>query len=871
VTSSWDSDGTSAEAKSVDVGAQHSPSLSRRALLMAAAAAGALATTALAEGTPTASVGQRETCFDYGWRFYRGTLEGAESEEFNDASWRALDLPHDWSVEDLPYATSDDGIASSEPASWASPNAPELIGPYDKANGDKSQGFLLGGEGWYRKHFTLTHTVSDYETEIRLDGVFQNADVWLNGKHIAFHPGGYTPVLLSLTSHVRSGKNVIAVRVRNIGATSRWYPGSGIYRHTWLTITRAVRLSTFGVRITTPDITPARARVHIEVEAENKGAKEAIAAVNVTLVGAGGHALAHGSAAASPLSGGMRSTYVVSLDLPEPSLWSPTSPHLYCASIELTLGQSVIDRVTQPFGVRSISFDDRGFRLNGSALKMRGGCVHSQHGALGAASFDAAEERRVRILKEHGFNAVRTAHNPPSPAFLDACDRLGLLVYAEAFDMWDKAKRQDDYHQYFAEWYERDLGLFISRDRNHPSIVIWSTGNEIMESTERAPQLARLVRKLDPSRPVTQSAAMGMADLIDPILTGDVWSYLDIGDVHYQLAYEALHTAQPNKAMIQSESWVANCYDNWKALEDNDCAAGDFVWTAWYYLGESGVGAARVVESGGPPLTLKDPFPHVEYPWFQSYCGDIDLIGQTKPQNLYRRVVYGDRPIEIVVQRPPPEGMEQRAHMWSWFDELQSWTWDVESGRPMRVKIYTSGDEVLLTLNGNPVGSRRLTDSDKRIAIIDVPYEPGTLTAVARSEGRDIAIQTIDTAGTAVGLRLTAEPEQLVANRGSIAHVLIQVVDWKGRTRPDAVVRVGLEVTGEAEIAAIGNANPRNIDSFRRPLHYTYHGQAQLVLRSTGKAGNILVRANALGLQSAQLGLVVPTMSGHSRRARWMS
>jgi beta-galactosidase len=831
-------------------------SLSRREFLMAAAVTGAAAVASLGQSAPVSALHQREVSFDEGWRFYRGALEGAEAEDFNDADWRPLDLPHDWGIEDLPNAVAQGGLATAEPACWATPIAPERIGPFDKATGDRSQGFLLGGEGWYRKHFTLTHAHLDHETELRLDGVFQNADVWLNGKHIAFHPGGYMPVLLRLTPQARMGQNLIAVRVRNIGATSRWYPGSGIYRHTWLTITRAVRLPTFGVRITTPEVTPTRARVRVEIDAENKGTGDASAAVSVTVIDAEGRVMAHGAAAALALSAGTRSTYVVALDLPMPSLWSPDTPHLYFANIELRQGQAAVDRVTQSFGVRSIFFDARGFVLNGTALKMRGGCVHSQHGALGAASFDAAEERRVRILKEHGFNAVRTAHNPPSPAFLDACDRLGLLVYAEAFDMWDQSKRQDDYHLYFAEWYERDLDIFIARDRNHPSIVIWSTGNEIMGSSERAPELARRVRMLDPTRPVTQSAAMGMADLIEPILSGDLWSYLDVGDVHYQLAYETLHEAQPDKAMIQSESWVANCFDNWKGLEDNACAAGDFVWTAWDYLGETGVGAARVVEAGAPPLTLKNPFPHVVFPWFQAYCGDIDLIGQPKPQNLYRRVVYGDRPLEIVVQRPPPDGMEQRAHMWSWFDELQSWSWDVEPGRAMRVKIYTRGDEVFLTLNGNPVGSKRLTQGDKRIAAFDVPYSPGALTSVALVGGQEIARQTIETVGAAAGLRLTADPEPLVADRGSIAHVLVQLVDAKGRTLPDGVVQVAFDVTGEARIAAVGNANPRNVDSFRRPVHYTYHGQAQIVLRSTGRIGTARLRAQALGLQPAELSLV---------------
>lgn len=860
-----DDEVTAGEPVLADSTVGNSSSLSRRDFLVVLAATGASATAGIASSAPLRTLDPRETCFDEGWRFYRGTLEGAQAIAFHDAGWRPVDLPHDWGVEDLPYASSDDGAATTDPASWAMPEAPEVIGPFDRTTGDRPQGYMVGGEGWYRKHFTLNHTLRDQEIELRLDGVFQNADVWLNGAHVAFHPCGYTPALLNLTRQARPGTNVVAVRVRNLGATSRWYPGSGIYRHTWLTVTGAIRLPTFGVRISTPDIFPDHALVRIEVDAENKGVAGVVAAIDAAIISADGRTVVHGSSATAVLSAGGQGTYVLLLSLPKPALWSPDTPHLYSARIKLLYGQAVLDRVTQTFGVRSISFDARGFLLNGKVLKMRGGCVHSQHGALGAASFDAAEERRVRILKENGFNAVRTAHNPPSPAFLDACDRLGMLAYAEAFDMWDQAKRVDDYHLYFPEWFQRDLDMFIARDRNHPSIVIWSTGNEIMEANERALEIAQRVRMLDPSRPVTQSAAMGMADLIEPILGGEVWKFLDVGDVHYQLVYEALHKAQPNKAMIQSESWVANCYDNWKAMEDNDCAAGDFVWTAWDYMGETGVGAARVVEIGAPPLTLKDPFPNVNYPWFQSYCGDIDLIGQPKPQNWYRRVVCGDRPLEIVVERPAPEGNEQRAHMWSWFDELKSWSWNVEPGHLMRVKVYTSGDEVLLALNGNQVGTKRLTDADKRIATFDVPYGPGALTAIARSGGRDIATQTIETVDAAAGLRLAAEPEVLRADRGSVAHVLVQVVDSKGSRMPDTAIRIDFEVTGEAQIVAVGNANPRNVDSFRRHHHCTYHGQAQVVLRSTGKAGNVRLRANAVGLQSAELGMLVAKQASFPR------
>jgi beta-galactosidase len=856
VTRSSDDDQVSAGWDGDNRGVPPSFQLSRRDFLVAAVAAGAAATSPFAEAAQVHRLDRRDTSFDNGWIFHRGALPGAEAVGYPDSNWRAVDLPHDWSIEDLPDASSDDAGATADPAVWATPAAPPLIGPFDEAAGESSQAFMVGGEGWYRKHFELAGFQHGQELELRMDGVFQNADVWLNGGHIGFHPYGYTPALFDLTRRLRAGTNVVAVRVRNIGSTSRWYSGSGIYRHTWLTVTRAVRVATFGVRINTAELTSALARLHVEVDAENRTEAAAPVTVSVTVLGADARTVARGTANSAALPGGGSTTYTLMIDMLQPSVWAPANPALYTAKIELLQGSTVVDTVVQTFGVRSISMDARGFLLNGTPMKMRGGCVHSQHGALGAASYDAAEERRVRILKDSGFNAVRTAHNPASPAFLDACDRLGMLVYAELFDGWDQAKRADDYHRYFPDWCERDLSSTVARDYNHPSIVIWSTGNEIMEPKARAAELARSIRKLDHSRPVTQSAAMGMADLHDAVLTGDVWEFLDIGDVHYQSSYEKLHKAQPGKAIVQSESWPANFHDNWMDVQTNECAVGDFVWTAWDYLGETGVGATRIVDVGSLALTLREPFPHVEYPWFQSYCGDIDLIGRPKPQNYYRRVVCGDRPLEMAVERPAPPGKEQRAHMWSWFDDLRSWTWDVRPGRVMRVRIYTNCEEVSLALNGNEVATKKLAAVDRCMLVFEVPYAPGILTAVGRNAGKEIARQSLETVGAPASLQLTAEFGGLAADRGGIAHVLVEVVDAKRRPIPDAVVKVDFDVAGEAQIAAVGNANPRNLDSFRRPHRYTYHGEAQVVLRSTGRAGKVRLRASAAGLQPAELIIV---------------
>jgi beta-galactosidase len=534
----------------------------------------------------------------------------------------------------------------------------------------------------------------------------------------------------------------------------------------------------------------------------------------------------------------------------------------------------IVDTATAAFGVRELVWDGTdGFLLNGRQVKIIGGCVHDTHGPLGAVGLDRTEERLVETLKAAGFNAIRTAHNPPAPALLDACDRLGMLVWDEFTDVWDTGKNPQDYSVYFPQHWRQDLTAMILRDRNHPSVVIWSLGNEIVPDSsypQRGRQLAALVRALDVTRPVTLGGgATSGAD--DPS-----WQYVDVGDVHYNAdgaGYGPIHAAHPDKAMTQSESFPATIHQDTSYADANAWAVGSWVWAAWDYLGEAGIGKTPVPPAGtsdqigdqwlNPGWSAARTLHHswggygYPYPCFQANCGDIDLIGQRKAQNHWRAAVNGTSPVEMLVERPPPPGTEQVALWWGYYDELESWTWDVEPGQPMTVHVYTPGDRVTLLLNGGTVATRAVAAADRATATFTVPYRPGELTAVASRGGAEIGRRTIATAGAPAALRLTPDVAALTTDRDALAHVLAEVTDASGRLVPDAVVRVAFSVTGAGELAGVANGNPRDVDSFRRPGRCTWHGRALAILRPAKHPGAVQLTAQAPGLRPAALTLRV--------------
>ena len=857
------------------VGMKDGQSLSRRDTVKLMAVAGVATTFGVGFDGKRATAGStdpltllaqlRERCFDDGWQFTLGDPTGASAVVFNDKSWLSVELPHDWSITDQPGASTDDSV-TADPALFSSTVGPDKIGPFQKvptSTGDQDKleaqiAWTTTGIGWYRKTFSVEPLLPGEKVEVRFDGVNQNADVYLNGVHLGFHPYGYTSFTFDLTPHLKVGKsNVLAVRVNNSGLGSRWYAGSGIYRHVWLTRRRATSVPYSGLWVTTPSVSASRAVVDVVVTLESAWKRENVK-IGLGIQDASGRFVGYAGQQQN-VSAGTSSVRLRAI-VQNPLLWSLESPTLYKVEVIILAGNLPSDYVSTTFGIRTITMDaTNGLQLNGHTLKLNGGCVHSQNGFLGAMAIDRAEERRVELLKAAGFNAVRTSHNPPSPAFLDACDRLGLLVYEEAFDTWDQSKTPQDYSNYFSQYGAGDIANMVVRDRNHPSVFIWSIGNEIADiltpaGTSIGQSLTKIVKSLDRTRPVTAGGGFGTFS-IDT--NGAEWSYLDVADFHYNpAAYATAHALHPSTPMLTSESFPFSLYDYWQPVVNNSYVVGDFVWTAIDYVGESGIGWVGLQPSGSP-LYNGSFATYQSFPWFNANCGDIDLVGVRKPQNYYRGVVVNGSPIEMLVQRPTPAETSQEIGIWGWPDELRSWTWPGSVGQLLLVNIYTTGDRVELLLNGTMVQRNPVATTDKMKTQFSVAYEPGQLVAIAYKGNRRIGVATLTTVGPATKLRLRPDKTRLNADRNDLSHVIVEVVDAAGRLVPDAVVNVSFDIQGDGEIIATGNANPRNMASFTQPHRYTYHGRALAIVRPFARRGQITLRAQAAGMSSDNVSLSV--------------
>ena len=577
----------------------------------------------------------------------------------------------------------------------------------------------------------------------------------------------------------------------------------------------------------------------------------------------------------------------------QPRLWSPASPNLYSAEVEILVNDRPVDKVSISVGIRKLELDaEHGLRINGVTFKLKGGCLHHDNGVLGSASIDRAEERRVELMKANGFNAVRCSHNPPSPAFLDACDRLGIMVLDEAFDMWTVAKKPDDYHLYFKEWWQRDLDAMVLRDRNHPSIVIWSIGNEFPERAAPegvaiAKQLTDRLRQLDSSRPITQAVpfafeAMLKTGKIPPWSSQDpAFKYLDVAGYNYEWKqFERDYARLPGRVMVETESYPIEAAEVWEAVNRLPYAIGDFVWTGMDYIGESGIGTARLIAAPSrypdaapstpamtAPAGIEFPFPAgamlgdtTDFPWFNSYCGDIDLIGNKKPQSFYRDVVWDRSKVEMAVLRPLPQGRKEQISAWGWFDELRSWTWPGHEGIPLTVRVYTKGDRVQLLLNGKEVGSTDVSSTTDlpagktfMTAKLTVPYEAGELKAVALKNGKPIAETSLKTVGSPHRIALYPDRALLKRNCNDLSYVMLHIEDKNGNLIPDAVADIHFKISGAGELAAVGNANPKEMASFRRPRRNTYQGRCLAVVRPDGTAGAIILQAMSDGLESTSI------------------
>lgn len=767
------------------------------------------------------------------WRFYKGDLEGAERTDFDDRAWRTVNLPHDWSIEDLPGSGS----------------------PIDStAPGGISTGYYRGGTGWYRKQFHLPGWLSENRISLQFDGVYMNADVWVNGEHLGNHPYGYTSFWYEISDLLEFGmENQITVRVRNEGRNSRWYSGSGIYRHVWLTVTEPVHIVPWGTAVTTPEISDDRAKILISNEIVNTTGKKETLQVESDVVDEGGNVLASRRDQLD-IESGKTSVLSQEVVIDHPHLWSVDSPTVYhvITRIEDSNERSV-DLLETPFGIRSIEFTSEGFFLNGENLLLKGGCMHHDNGPLGAAAFDRAEERRVELMKASGFNAIRCAHNPPSPAFLDACDRLGILVIDEAFDMWRREKNPMDYHLYFDNWWEKDIESMVKRDRNHPSIILWSTGNEIPErgdpeGVHTSRELADFIHRLDPTRPVT-SAVNGPGPDKDPYFaTLDVagYNYSNVGDSERESVLSGDHIRVPDRIMYCSESFPLLAFGAWMDVLKYSYVFGDFVWTGFDYLGEASIGWLGYLHEGS------------FYPWNHAYCGDIDICGLKRPQSYYRNVLWNTgRQLSIFVKPPEPSFEENPNRMdwskWHWQDVVDRWNWTGWENEPLEVEVYCAYEEVELLLNDSSLGRKPCSRENEWIARWKVPYVPGELKAIAYSQGEQVDSWKLVTASTPAQLKLAADRSAIDADGQDLSFIQVELLDTEGWRCTDAENLVEFEISGPGTLVAVGSSNPMSTESFQQPRRKTYQGRCLVIIRSTKEEGDIRLNASVAGVPSVSI------------------
>ena len=729
------------------------------------------------------------------------------------------------------------------------------VGPFDPraSQGGAATGHVIGGTGWYRRHFRLGPADAGKNVSVRFDGVYMDADVWVNGQHLGNHPYGYTGFAYDLTPALKPAgeENLLAVRVRNEGKNSRWYSGSGIYRHVWLTVTDPLHVGLWGLAVTTPQVSTVSASVNLATTLENQSATDAAFTVRARVLAPDGKTVKTIETPARLTAGGTNIVEQV-LEVPHPRLWNLQTPLLYRAEIVLLVDGKPVDQAGASFGIRRFEVDAaRGLCLNGEVIKLKGGCVHHDNGPLGAAAIDRAEERRVELLKANGFNAIRTSHNPPSPAFLDACDRLGVVVIDEAFDQWEAEKNPQDYHRFFKDWWERDLASMVRRDRNHPAIVLWSIGNEIHERFDRpdlARQLRDVVHSLDATRPVTAAIchAWDWPGKQWEAVSDPAFAFLDVGGYNYLPdKYESDHARHPERVMVCTESYPGDAFNGWTKVQTLPYVIGDFVWTAFDYLGESGIGHA-VLDNEKTDFLMR-------WPWFNAFCGDLDICGFKKPQSYFRDVVWGRSPIEIAVHAPVAPGRTEKVSGWGWPNELRTWSWQVPKDQPMKVAVYSHCEKVRLELNGKQVDEKLISASTRLTARFEVPYAPGTLRAVGLVNGQEVASLTLRSAGPARKLRLTADRAEIRADRNDLAYVTVEITDADGERVSTAETPVRFSVGGEGELLATGSGSPCAPASFHRPERMAFEGRCLAILRPTGKGGKITLQAEADGLAPATL------------------
>lgn len=760
-----------------------------------------------------AAAGRVTENFDAKWLFLKGDATNAEQVAFDDSNWRKLDVPHDWSI----------------------------AGPFAQTNKTGGAGgFLPSGVAWYRKHFTLPKKRPAMRAFIEFDGVMANSDVWINGFYLGHRPYGYVSFSYNLTGHVNfDGDNIIAVRAdTSAQPASRWYSGAGIYRHVRLVTTAPVHIEPWGTFVSTPQINSKEATVRVQTVVTNEFNAAWQISLHVALLDPKGRVVARSETKPQMIAVSNSASFTQDLVIKNPQRWDLKSPVLYRALIFVNSGGPSFDEDSTSFGIREFHFDAAtGFWLNGKNFKLYGVCLHADGGAFGAAVPAGVWQERLKVLKELGVNAIRTAHNPPAPEFLDLCDRMGFLVMDEFFDCWTVGKNPYDYHLYFKEWSQTDERDTIRRDRNHPSIILYSVGNEIHDTPHAElakgilKGLVEVAHETDPTRPVTQALFRpnashdyddGLADMLDVI-----------GQNYRENEILAAHEQKPTRKIIGTENQHGRPV--WLALRDNPPYAGQFLWSGIDYLGESR-----------------------RWPVMTAGSGLLDRTGAPKPMAFERQSWWSDKPMVCITRRVAPNalrptdpGYEPAAQ-----DVLRrpqvlfaDWTPKNLQSHEETVEVYSNCKEVELFLNGKSLGTQSLrTDASPRVW--KVSFSPGTLRAVARNDGKVVATDELRTAGKPAKIRLTTNLEKLADDWDAVAFVRVVVVDGLGVPVPSADDLISFNISGPGVIAAVDNADNASHEPFQASERHAYQGECVAFVKATAPAGKIVVIASAPGLKS---------------------
>ena len=819
----------------------------------------------------------REINIDRGWSFNLGLKSGFDL--LRGTGGRPVDLPHDYMIENE-----------------VTPTAPAA----------RDSGFYSAAPAQYRKPLEIP---ADWEGDrifLKFDGVMMNATVEVNGGRVALHHYGYSPFCVDITGYVYCGEanNVVVTIVPGTEPNCRWYPGAGILRSVTLVHTPALYIENDGIFAYTKQISydeagqAETATLACEVRVRNTTGLDQIAEVETALVDDATGETVLTRKARIQVDAGTAETAFISMTVEKPALWTAETPNLYRVEAKATdLGvfrthfveeeTKTVDTAAVLFGIRTVTADVKnGLQINGKTVKLKGGCVHHDNGVIGAVSLYDAEVRRVLKMKEVGFNALRTTHNPPSAALIEACDRLGLYVFDEAFDAWGIAKRPGDYNQHFDTDWDGDLTAFVTRDRSHPSVIIWSTGNEIFErgglnhGYTLATKLARRVKALDPSRPVSngicsywsglddklmeegfrkllaqgpgalQNADTGKADLSWEEYSEPFTNGLDIVGMNYmEDKYVRDHELFPERIILGSENYPKEIGKRWPMVESLPYVLGDFTWTAWDYIGEAGIGNAFYVTPDDPRIGM-GPFAFFNeqnaFPWRLANDADIDLTGRILPQGCYRSVVYGSKATHVFSYDPAVHGLLEFLSPWGFPAVQKNWNWKGNEGKPVTLLIFSRAEEVEVLVNGKSLGRRKAGETP---VIEDMPcafsfeavYEPGEVVAKSFIGGEEVSSDVLSTTGEPASLFVSLDKESLKADGKGLIFASIEVTDAEGNLVPDAAVALKASVTGAGCLQGFGSANPITDENYSAGSFTSYRGGALAVVRAGFEPGTAVL------------------------------